>query len=109
MKCWRLNRRGSQGVPPCLRASVVILISTLGVCGCCSSAGEKTPAAREQVASARGRTQMWAENCTRCHNARPASWYSEREWEVSMHHMQVRGYLTGAETRAITEFFRASK
>jgi hypothetical protein len=52
---------------------------------------------------------MWAENCNRCHNARPASWYSRREWEVAMHHMQVRGYLTGAETRAITEFFRASK
>ena len=52
---------------------------------------------------------MWAENCNRCHNARPASWYSRREWAVSMHHMQVRGYLTGEETRAITEFFRASK
>lgn len=52
---------------------------------------------------------MWADNCNRCHNARPASWYSGGEWEVSMHHMQVRGHLTGEETRAITEFFRASK
>jgi len=26
-----------------------------------------------------------------------------------MHHMHVRGYLTGKETRAITEFFRAAR
>jgi hypothetical protein len=78
------------------------------VIGCGSGAGAKKAEAVPAVA-ARGRTQMWAENCNRCHNARPASWYSRREWAVSMHHMQVRGYLTGEETRGITEFFRASK
>ena len=90
-----------------MRATAIVLL-VIALAGCGSSAnapkGETPPAVVQ-----RGRTQMWAENCNRCHNARPASWYSQREWEVSMHHMQVRGYLTGAETRAITEFFRASK
>ena len=116
------SRVVSAGTPLCLRASVVkclwygaIGIVLLLAAGCGSSGG----AASADAASAggadrpavarRGRTQMWADNCNRCHNARPATWYSEREWEVSMHHMQVRGYLTGEEARAITEFFRASR
>lgn len=57
----------------------------------------------------KGRAQLWAENCMRCHNARPSSYYSEGEWVIAMHHMRVRGYLTAAETQAITEFFRATK
>ena len=82
---------------------VVVLV----VAGCGSST--RTPDEPRPAVASRGRAQMWAENCNRCHNARPASWYSRREWEVAMHHMQVRGYLTGEETRGITEFFRASK
>ena len=86
---------------------VAEFVLVLGVAGC----GSSTRTADEPRADVapRGRAQMWAENCNRCHNARPASWYSRREWEVAMHHMQVRGYLTGEETRGITEFFRASK
>jgi hypothetical protein len=107
----------SASAPPCLRVSVVkgqwyaaIAIVLVLVAGCGSSGGAASDGAADRPAVARrGRTQMWADNCNRCHNARPASWYAEREWEVSMHHMQVRGYLTGEETRAITEFFRASR
>lgn len=90
-----------------MRATTLFLL-TITLLGCGSKATEPKPDTRPAVAS-RGRAQMWAENCNRCHNARPASWYSRREWEVAMHHMQVRGYLTGEETRGITEFFRASK
>ena len=89
-----------------------IVLGAIGGLGGCASrppatAGE-TPATTQPAVAARGRTQMWAENCNRCHNARPASWYSRREWAVAMHHMQVRGYLTGEETRGITEFFGAA-
>ena len=84
-----------------------LLLTVVGLCGCGARATEPQDEALSAVAG-RGRTQMWAENCNRCHNARPASWYSRREWAVAMHHMQVRGYLTGEETRGITEFFRAA-
>jgi hypothetical protein len=87
----------------------VALIAVLLFATGCGSPGANSNAGGGAAVARRGRTQMWADNCNRCHNARPASWYSEREWEVSMHHMQVRGYLTGKETRAIAEFFRASK
>jgi hypothetical protein len=67
-----------------------------------SSAGSIVP-------SAKGRAQLWTENCPRCHNARPATFYTLREWEVAMHHMRVRCSLTAEEHRKIMEFFRASK
>jgi hypothetical protein len=64
----------------------------------------------ERIApTAKGRAQLWAENCPRCHNARPATFYTLREWEVSMHHMRVRCALTAEEHKKIMEFFRASK
>lgn len=65
--------------------------------------------ARADARPRKGRAQLWAENCQRCHNARPASWYSEREWEVAMHHMFVRGYLTRREYDSVMEFFRAAR
>ena len=58
---------------------------------------------------AKGRAQLWAENCPRCHNARPATFYTLREWDVAMHHMRVRCSLTAEEHKKIMEFFKASK
>ena len=93
--------------------TVLATVALLSAAGCGSLAASRTTDAPSTGAptagETRGRTQMWAENCNRCHNARPASWYSRREWAVAMHHMQVRGYLTGDETRGITEFFHATK
>ena len=93
--------------------ALLAVLVALSVAGCASRpstpAKESTTKPAAPAVATRGRAQMWAENCNRCHNARPASWYSRREWAVAMHHMQVRGYLTGEETRGITEFFRASK
>jgi septal ring-binding cell division protein DamX len=63
----------------------------------------------QPAATAKGRAQLWNENCPRCHNARPATFYSLREWEVAMHHMRVRCALTAEEHRKIVEFFKASK
>jgi len=53
-------------------------------------------------------SELWAENCTRCHNARPPQYYSDPQWDVIVHHMRLRANLTGEEARAIAEFLRAS-
>jgi hypothetical protein len=61
------------------------------------------------VAPAKGHARIWAESCQRCHNARPASFYTYRQWQVAMHHMRVRGALTAEESRSVMEFFKAAK
>lgn len=83
--------------------------------GCASEkqTGRTTPttapalAAQSSVPPVKGRAQIWAENCARCHNMRPPDWYSDAQWELAMQHMRVRGYLTGSEQRAIEELLKA--
>lgn len=50
--------------------------------------------------------KLWAQTCTRCHNSRPATSFSDAQWEVILRHMRVRANLTGPEARAITEFLK---
>src|SRR5450432_662920 len=56
----------------------------------------------------RSGAQLWADNCTRCHNAPPPERFSDAQWDVIVHHMRVRANLTGEEQRKITEFLQAS-
>ena len=73
--------------------------------------GTRTPTvASTSTASApvfKGRAQLWAEACARCHNMRSPSSYTDAQWETIVHHMRVRGYLTAEEHRAIVEFLKA--
>jgi hypothetical protein len=102
--------------------TAAMLLQGLLLPGCGSGSSEAPPASvatgsSVQLASAgqpdtpisKGRAQLWAENCPRCHNARPATFYTLREWDVAMHHMRVRCSLTAEEHRKIMEFFKASK
>jgi hypothetical protein len=50
--------------------------------------------------------KLWAQTCTRCHSTRPATSFSDAQWEVILRHMRVRANLTGPEARAITEFLK---
>ena len=53
-------------------------------------------------------SELWSENCTRCHNARPPQYYSDAQWDAIVHHMRLRANLTGEEARAIAEFLKAA-
>jgi len=52
--------------------------------------------------------QLWAENCMRCHNFRSPASQSDAAWDVSVHHMRERGYLTAVEHEKILTFLQAS-
>lgn len=53
-------------------------------------------------------SQLWSENCARCHNMRSPSSYSDTEWDVVMHHMRVRANLTSEEHKKILEFLKSA-
>jgi len=84
------------------------------VSGCQSSAGgesRRASAANGDDSSgkpSKGGAQLWAENCMLCHNVRSPSAYSDAEWDVVMQHMRVRGYLSAADTEAITKFLKSA-
>lgn len=56
----------------------------------------------------KGGSQLWSENCARCHNMRSPSNYTDAEWDVAMHHMRVRARLTAEEHKAILEFLKSA-
>ena len=60
-----------------------------------------------ETSNGKGRAQLWADNCARCHNMIPAETYSNAEWEVAVQHMRVRAGLTAKEYREILEFLRS--
>src|SRR5450755_2834999 len=58
-----------------------------------SSTTSTTAASEPAQKQIKGGSQLWSENCARCHNMRSPSAYSDAEWEVVMHHMRVRSPL----------------
>ena len=62
-------------------------------------------AATQEVASKSG-SRLWSENCSRCHNAPPASAFSSEQWITIGMHMQSRALLTEKERDKIVEFLR---
>ena len=96
------------------RISAAAAICTAALAGCSTSQAKPGAATTTNgpVADARpakGRAEIWAENCARCHNMRPPDWYSGAQWKVAVQHMRVRGYLTGQEQRQIGELLEASR
>jgi len=52
--------------------------------------------------------QLWAQNCSRCHNYRNPKDYNDELWKPVIYHMRIRGGFTGQETRDILEFLQKS-
>ena len=65
----------------------------------------ESTASQKQI---KGGSQLWSENCARCHNMRSPSSYSDAEWDVVMHHMRIRAILTPEEHKKILEFLKSA-
>jgi hypothetical protein len=91
-------------------AFIVIAVLVLGGCNSGKTKNEVTLGQTRTAVldSEKGSTQLWTENCMRCHNLRTQSSYSDIEWQVAMHHMRVRADLTAEEQRRILQFLQAS-
>jgi len=69
----------------------------------CASTDNKIGAA----GSAPDGSKLWAQNCMRCHNARPPDSYSDAQWEVALMHMRIRANLTAEEHHAILNYLQS--
>lgn len=52
--------------------------------------------------------KVWAENCSRCHNARDPADLRDDQWITSVFHMRIRAGLTGQQTRDVLTFLQDS-
>ncbi len=62
-----------------------------------------------QTVTAKSGTQLWGENCGRCHNSPSSSDFSGAQWEVIGTHMKLRANLTEDETNKIIAFFKSAQ
>lgn len=51
--------------------------------------------------------KLYSQTCARCHNPRPATERSDREWSTIVLHMRARGNLTKSDADAILTFLQA--
>lgn len=70
--------------------------------------GISTGWSKENSASNVQGAQLWSQNCARCHNIRPPSSYSDRNWDIIVHHMRVRANLTAEEYESIRNFLKSA-
>ena len=100
-----------------LLAALVLLAGSTVLTSCANdkpatatTAGQPTTApVAASATAAPGGAQLWADNCSRCHNIRPPQSYSDAQWEAIVMHMRLRANLTGEEQRTITRFLQASR
>ncbi len=52
--------------------------------------------------------KVWAENCSRCHNARDPADLRDDQWISTAFHMRMRAGLTGQQTRDVLTFMQDS-
>jgi len=91
-------------------AILLAAVSLVAMIGCGDNA-QRSSISDTQASAAvpqKAGAQLWAENCSRCHNIRPPQSFSDTQWQAITHHMRLRANLTGEETRKITEFLQAS-
>ena len=62
-------------------------------------------ATSKKVASKDG-SQLWSENCQRCHNSPPSSAFTSSEWSIINLHMRQRAMLTDEEHKKILAFMQ---
>lgn len=92
-------------------SGLLLAVSALIATGCKTAdthSGHQHAAATAPSDNGKGGSQLWGENCIRCHNVRSPSSYSDAEWEVAMHHMRIRANLTAEEHKRILEFLKSA-
>ncbi len=66
-----------------------------------------TGAAGQDGAKIADGARVWAENCTRCHNARSPLERNDTDWAIIMGHMRARANLTKTQATTVTIYLQA--
>lgn len=53
-------------------------------------------------------TQLWGENCVRCHSTPTPAAFNNTNWETASMHMKIRANLTAEESQKILEFLKSA-
>ena len=89
------RRRTSVFLAALASGAIFIGVSGIWITGCATDEPRRL-----------GGTETWSSTCSRCHDTRSPSTFSDSEWDLVVHHMRVRGYLLPEEQEIISEFLK---
>lgn len=82
-----------------LFAAIIITVSAaIGISSCAVS---------QKIQDKTG-TQLWGENCGRCHNAPGPGEFNNVHWDIIGRHMRIRANITEAEETKIIEYLKST-
>lgn len=81
--------------------SFLLLLMGLGIIGISSCE------VSQKVADKTG-TQLWGENCGRCHNAPGPGEFNNVNWDIIGTHMRVRTNITETEEKKIIDYLKST-
>jgi len=85
------------------------ILTVLSISACSSATpGQQVDTKKTPQSIPTNGVQLWANNCTRCHNMRPPESYSDAQWDVAMLHMRVRANLTADDANAIVKYLKSA-
>ncbi len=89
---------------------IVIILASLLItaCGALPSNKQNINTKKFFQTQTKPGVQLWADNCSRCHNMRPPDSYSDAQWDVAVLHMRIRANLTAADARAIVDYLKSA-
>lgn len=62
----------------------------------------------KRITTEKNGTQLWAENCSRCHNMPSPLNYDDDKWETISMHMKIRANISNDEIKLIKEFLQSA-
>ena len=84
----------------------VIGAATCSVCIPMVYAGPKAAPEKPPVTSTLSGAQLYAINCSRCHQERYPTEFNPSQWKTIMIHMRVRANLPAAQAREILKYLQ---
>ncbi|MEI8279792.1 MAG: cytochrome c [Bacteroidota bacterium] len=83
------------------------ILTLIMICGAFTVLILSNGCVESKAVAAKTGTQLWAENCQRCHNTPSPTTFSDEQWKTVGMHMQTRALLTNKERDKIVDFMQS--
>ena len=85
---------------------LLITLSFLGLISVASANDSELLEKKENIEFQKSGPELWAETCTRCHNAPSSMEFSDDEWDILAKHMKIRAQIPDEDMKKILEFLK---
>ncbi|MFA6571127.1 MAG: cytochrome c [Bacteroidota bacterium] len=78
--------------------AIIFIVAVMALINSCATS--------KDVAEKSG-SELWGENCGRCHNSPSPSDFSDTQWEIIGNHMKLRANFSDEEVNKMVKFLQS--